>query len=180
MTCGAEDAFTRLYEQHRRAIYGYLLGRAGDPETARDLLQETFLRTWRHVAAVRDLTPERQRSWIFAVARNLVIDVRRSRAARDAAHEALRRSAAGAAPAGEEPAARAELSERVELLNEAIRSLPEPLRTALAMCTAGGLTSAQAGELLDEPAGTIRYRLNQARRRLAGALSEAEANEPSD
>jgi RNA polymerase sigma-70 factor, ECF subfamily len=170
-----ERTFTRLYDGHRPAVYGYLLGRAGDPETARDLLQETFLRTWRHLAAVRDLAPERQRAWIFAVARNLVIDVRRSHAVRAAAQAALRRTAAEAAPAADEPPARAELAERLELLDRAIRRLPEPLRVALAMCTVGGLTSAEAGDLLGEPAGTIRYRVNQARRRLAGELRESGA-----
>jgi RNA polymerase sigma-70 factor, ECF subfamily len=40
----------------------------------------------------------------------------------------------------------------------------------LSMATAGGLTSRQIGEALGEPAGTIRYRLSQARKQLAGAL----------
>ncbi|HSR26666.1 MAG TPA: RNA polymerase sigma factor [Candidatus Eisenbacteria bacterium] len=173
--CGPEREFTRLYEEHRSALYAFLLGRAGEPETARDLLQETFLRAWRHAGAWRDLPAERRRAWLFAVARNLVIDVRRSQAVRSAAQVALRRTAAESAPASDEPPARAELAERVELLEAEIRCLPEPLRVALAMCTVGGLTSAQAGELLGEPAGTIRYRVNQARRRLAAALQEAGA-----
>ncbi|HEY7199950.1 MAG TPA: RNA polymerase sigma factor [Candidatus Dormibacteraeota bacterium] len=169
----AERSFTRLYEEHRPAIHAFLLGRAGDPETARDLLQETFLRVWRSLDAVLDLPAERRRSWIFAVARNLVIDVRRGQAVRSAAQAVLARTAAEAAPAGDEPPARAELAERVALLGRAIRDLPEPLRIALSMCTVGGLTSVEAGELLGEPAGTIRYRLSEARRRLAAALEEA-------
>ena len=170
-----EPAFTRLYEDHRAAIYGFLLGRAGDPETARDLLQEAFLRAWRNLDTVLGIPAERRRGWLFTVARNLVIDSRRTEAARSAADAALRRSAVEAAPAGDEPPARAELAERMARLDAEIRRLPEPLRVALAMCTVGGLTSAQAGELLGEPAGTIRYRLNQARRRLAGALEEVVA-----
>jgi RNA polymerase sigma-70 factor (ECF subfamily) len=170
---GPEQDFTRLYEEHRPAIYGYLLGRAGDPEMARDLLQETFMRAWRHLDSVLALAPERRRAWIFTVARNLVIDVRRSHASRHAAYGALRRSVAEAAPPGDEPPAQAELAERLELLEEAMRRLPEPLRVVLAMCTVGGLTSIEAGELLGEPAGTIRYRLSTARHRLAGALREA-------
>jgi RNA polymerase sigma-70 factor (ECF subfamily) len=176
-TRSREREFTRLYEEHRPAVYGFLLGRTGDPETARDLLQDAFLRAWRHFDALCELPAERRRAWLFTVARNLVIDVRRGQAARRAAQEALERSApaADAAPAGEEPPARAESAERLRVLKAAIRALPEPLRMALSMCTVGGLTSAQAGELLGEPAGTIRYRLNQARQRLAGALEEVGA-----
>jgi RNA polymerase sigma-70 factor (ECF subfamily) len=40
----------------------------------------------------------------------------------------------------------------------------------LSMATAGGLTSAQIGQALGEPAGTVRYRLSQARKQLAAAL----------
>ena len=40
----------------------------------------------------------------------------------------------------------------------------------LSMATAGGLTSRQIGEALGEPAGTVRYRLSQARKQLAAAL----------
>src|SRR5207302_10152443 len=116
---------------------------------ARDLLQDTFLRAWRHLGSVCELPPERRRAWLFAVARNLVIDVRRSHAVRRAAQGALERSAAAeVAPAGDEPPARAEAAERLRALEAAIQRLPEPLRIALAMCTVGGLTSAQAGELL--------------------------------
>lgn len=175
-TRSREQEFTRLYEEHRPAVYAFLLGRAGDPETARDLLQDAFLRAWRHLDAVCELPADRRRAWLFAVARNLVIDVRRSQATRRAAQEALERSASpDVAPSGDEPPARAEAAERLRALEAAIRNLPEPLRVALSMCTVGGLTSAEAGELLGEPAGTIRYRLSEARRRLAGALEEVGA-----
>jgi RNA polymerase sigma-70 factor (ECF subfamily) len=42
----------------------------------------------------------------------------------------------------------------------------------LSLHVVGELTSAQIGELLGEPAGTIRYRLSLARRQLADALAE--------
>src|SRR5919201_4834341 len=81
--------FTRLYDEHRRGVHAYVFGRTGDPEMALDLLQETFLRVWRHLPTVQGLAPERQRYWIFAVARNLVTDFYRSRAAQRAAHQEL-------------------------------------------------------------------------------------------
>lgn len=169
----AESAFTRLYDQHRRALYAYLLGRTGDAELARDLLQETFLRLWRHFSAIRSQPPERQRAWVFGVARNLVIDLHRHRKSRDSAYAALRAAAETTAPASEEPAARAELAERVRLVEEAIRRLPEEQRVVVALHAMGDLTSAQMGELLGEPAGTVRYRLSLARRRLGEVLGAA-------
>jgi len=45
----------------------------------------------------------------------------------------------------------------------------------LSMATAGGLTSREIGEALGEPAGTVRYRLSQARKQLAAALDLEDA-----
>jgi RNA polymerase sigma-70 factor, ECF subfamily len=166
----AEDDFNRLYEEQRRPVHAYLLGRTGDREAARDLLQEVFLRAWRHAGSWRDLPPDRQRAWVFAVARNLVIDAHRSRAAAAATRLAMEREATAFPPVAEGPEALAEVAERLALLERAIRRLPEKLRVVLSLHVVGGLTSAQVGEVLGEPAGTVRYQLSQARRQLAGAL----------
>jgi RNA polymerase sigma-70 factor (ECF subfamily) len=167
-TDAARD-FDRLYEEHQRTIHAYLLGRTGDREAARDLLQEVFLRAWRHQATWRALPPERQRAWVFTVARNLVIDEHRGRTGL----APLEDVAEPAAPAAEEPAARAERAERLTILEQAIRALPERLRVVLSLHVVGGLTSAQVGELLGEPPGTVRYHLSIARRQLATALGDA-------
>ncbi|MGH3322132.1 MAG: sigma factor-like helix-turn-helix DNA-binding protein [Streptosporangiaceae bacterium] len=52
----------------------------------------------------------------------------------------------------------------------AIRALPEELRVVLTMHTVGELTSAQIGAALDQPAGTVRYKLALARKQLATIL----------
>lgn len=176
MASGADDegAFTRLYAAERRVVHAYLLGRTGEPELAADLLQETFLRAWRNLATLRPLPPERARAWLFTVARNLVTDTHRSRRAARAAQAELGRMADPQAPRAEQPAQRAELAGDVARLDAAIRRLPEERRLVLALCTVGEMTSAQVGELLGRPPGTVRYELNQARRALAAALRESE------
>ena len=62
-------------------------------------------------------------------------------------------------------------AERVAIVGEAIRRLPEQQRTTLAMAAAGELTSAEIAAALGVPAGTVRYRLSLARRALAAALA---------
>jgi RNA polymerase sigma-70 factor (ECF subfamily) len=170
VSASAERDFDQLYAENQRAMHAYLLGRTGDRETARDLLQEVFLRAWRHVDAWSELPADRRRAWLFTVARNVVIDAHRGsrRVEVDLEHA----GSEVAAPASEEPAARAERGERLARLDLAIRRLPERLRVVLSLHVVGGLTSAQVGELLDEPAGTIRYRLNQARRKLVADMGE--------
>jgi len=70
------------------------------------------------------------------------------------------------------PAAEADVIGRneLEVLDAAIARLPEALRTVLVLQVLGDRTSAEIGELLGRPAGTVRYQLAQARRRLAEEL----------
>jgi RNA polymerase sigma-70 factor (ECF subfamily) len=172
MTTSRDDAavFTRIFDQHRHAVHAYFLGRIADPELARELLQETFLRAWRRLSEIARVPEDRQRAWIFTVARNLAIDSYRASAARQAAEAALRQHAATQETTVAGPHAQAELGERLAQLEAAIRRLPEDQRVILSMATAGGLTSRQIGEALGEPAGTVRYRLSQARKQLAASL----------
>ncbi len=165
-----ESLFERLYAEHRQTLHAYFLGRTSDPELALDLLQEAFARAWRSVDTLRPLTPDRQRAWLFTVARNLVIDQYRGRATRAAVHDAL----IAAAEQGEQAAPAADVAierdQELQLLDQAIGRLPEDLRTVLVLQVLGERTSAEIGELLDRPAGTVRYQLSRARRRLAEEL----------
>jgi RNA polymerase sigma-70 factor, ECF subfamily len=176
MTPSRDDAavFTRIFDQHRHAVHAYFLGRVADPELARDLLQETFLRAWRRLSEIAPLPEEQQRAWIFTVARNLAIDSYRAGAARQAAEAALRHHAATRETTVAGPHRQVELGERLAELEAAIGRLPEDQRVTLSMATAGGLTSGQIGEALGVPAGTVRYRLSQARKQLAAALDQEE------
>jgi RNA polymerase sigma-70 factor, ECF subfamily len=176
MTPSRDDAavFTRIFDQHRHAVHAYFLGRVADPELARDLLQETFLRAWRRLSEIGPLPDARQRAWLFTVARNLAIDSYRASAARRAAEDALRHQAATQETTVAGPHLQAELGERLARLDAAIRGLPEDQRVILSMATAGGLTSRQIGEALGVPAGTVRYRLSQARKQLAGERLDLE------
>ena len=172
MTPGRDDAavFTRIFDEHRNAVHAYFLGRVAEPELARDLVQETFLRAWRRLSELAPLPADSQRAWIFTVARNLAIDSYRAGAAHQAAEAALRHQAATEEATVAGPHLEAESRERLAQVDAAIRRLPEEQRVILSMATAGGLTSRQIGEALGEPAGTVRYRLSQARKQLAAAL----------
>src|SRR5688572_15382660 len=160
--------FDALYDAHRTALHAYLLARCGDPDTAQDLLQELFLRAWRSLGSIGALPPERRQYWLFSVARNLVVDHYRGRGVRDAAQQRLEMdSPPRLADAAESDAIQADQLRR---LDAAIWRLPTELREVLVLNVLGERTSADIGELLGRPAGTVRYQLAQARRRLAADL----------
>jgi RNA polymerase sigma-70 factor (ECF subfamily) len=165
-----EAFFDRLYDEHRSGLHAFFLGRTGDPELALDLLQEAFVRAWRNTDTLRGLAPVRQRAWLFAVARNLVIDQYRGRAVRTATHDALVAAADPTVQVSADPETTVERDQELEQVDRAITRLPEHLRTVLVLQVLGERTSAEIGELLGRPAGTIRYQLSEARKRLAREL----------
>jgi len=162
-------AFGAFYEAHCRPLHAFLLGHCANTEVAQELLQDVFVRAWSNLPAVALLPPQRQRAWLIAVARNLVIDAHRRRATRPST-VALEWIAGRPGAPEEEPDAVAEHHAQLAALDGAIRRLPDDLRTVLLMHVLAGMRSAQVGEALGKPAGTIRYLLLLARRQLAQQL----------
>ena len=79
----AETLIRSLYEQHGRSLLAYATRLTGDRAAAEDVMQETLLRAWKHAD---DLIEGKGsvRGWLLTVARNIVTDRARARAARPA------------------------------------------------------------------------------------------------
>jgi RNA polymerase sigma-70 factor, ECF subfamily len=161
--------FEQAYEEYYQAFYAYFFGRTADAEVAQDLLQETFLRIWRHRQSLHEQTGE-QRAWIFAIARNLLTDYYRRRAIRSAAEDEFAQSVVPSPGIQNDVDVQVEELEQVALLDLAIKRLPEDLRTVLVLGVLGDMSSVEIGAVLGKPAGTIRYHMAKARKRLADAL----------
>src|SRR5947209_13229229 len=75
---GDRSAFEDLYRRYARPVFGLALRRLGDRGRAEDAVQETFASIWRSAAPYR---PERGPGapWLYAVARNAIVDLARAR-----------------------------------------------------------------------------------------------------
>src|SRR3954452_22902864 len=75
---GDREAFESLYERYARPVYGFALRRLRDRGQAEDVAQETFASVWRSASSYR---PDRGpgAAWLYAVARNAIVDRARSR-----------------------------------------------------------------------------------------------------
>src|SRR6188474_2285482 len=75
---GDRDAFEQLYRRYARPVFGLALRRLGDRGRAEDAVQETFASVWR---AAKSYRPERGPGapWLYAVARNAIVDRSRIR-----------------------------------------------------------------------------------------------------
>jgi len=164
-SCEDEVLFDSLFEQHHRALFCFLFGRCGDREMAADLLQEAFVRVWRNIDEARRIPVERRRFWMVAIAGSVLVDFARRRAVR--AHVTC--AVPAAEPIDSAPSPHAVVQGRDELarLDDAIRALPEDLRTALVLSVMEGLSSAEIAATLGVPPGTVRSRISEARSRIA-------------
>lgn len=168
-----EELFNQIYDRYHSAVFAYLLAHSGDRETAKDLLQEAFLRVWNRVHIFAELEWHESRHWIYRVAKNLVIDHYRRQSAGTRTREKLMADAAQTL-AIRSAADMYEIKERWRAVEQAIGRLPDDLRQVLVLQSVGRMNSTEIGEWLELPPGTVRYRLSMARKRLRQALAHAQ------
>lgn len=75
---GDSAAFAAIYQHYFDAIRGYVHNRISDADLADDITSETFLRALQRIECVTDQGKD-LRAWLFTIARNLVIDLRKAR-----------------------------------------------------------------------------------------------------
>lgn len=149
------------YAAHASELYGFAVRSLGDSGLAEEAVQETFLRAWR---AGDRFDPQigSLRTWLFAILRNVVIDLGRARAVRPAVAEQ------GVEPSVE-PFDEALLSWQIE---EAMRRIGEQHRRILIETYYRGRPYAEVAEELGVPEGTVKSRVYYGLRALRIVLEE--------
>jgi RNA polymerase sigma-70 factor (ECF subfamily) len=155
-----------LYDEHAAALWRYALRLTGDQARAEDVVQETLLRAWRH-PEVTDDVERSARAWLFTVARNLIIDERRSARFRHEAGTADVEAVADRAGPDEVDTALDKL-----LLGTALSQLSDDHRAVIQRAYYQGWSVAQTAADLNIAEGTVKSRLHYAVRALRLNLQE--------
>lgn len=152
-----------LYDEHAAPLWRYVVHLTGDRAGADDIVQETLLRAWR-TPKILEQDPSTTRSWMFTVARHLVIDEARS---------ARRRREIGVAEVPERaaPDATDALFEAI-LVEEALAALTVEHRAVVVRAYYRGLSVAEMADELEIPEGTVKSRLHYGLRALRLTLQE--------
>lgn len=143
-----------LFARHRGPVYRFLSRLLGDPAAAEDLTQEVFVRALGATYHPAD----RERAWIFQVARNLARDHARRQAHRGPVLEADDE----AAPFTDRAVALA--------VRAAVHRLPDLDRDMFLMREVAGLTYDEIALACETTADAVRNRLHRARLALRDAL----------
>lgn len=155
------------FDAHAGALLGFAVNAVRDRSVAEDCVQEVFLRAWR--ARERfDADRATERTWLFAIARNVIADALRQRArmpriGSDAALEEI---------AGSE----ADPLERLALV-EALARLSDAHREAVVAVHLHGRTYRELAEATGVPVATWRTRAYHALRALRGHLEQTEEHD---
>lgn len=159
---GDRSAFEDLYRRYARPVFGFALRRLGDRGRAEDAVQETFASVWRSAGSYK---PERGPGapWLYAVARNAIVDRARARSETPAEIPDTPSDDAG-------PAERAEQSWVAWRMHRALEELPEREHEVIALAYWSGLSQSEVAEYLGIPIGTVKTRTRSALARLADVL----------
>jgi RNA polymerase sigma-70 factor (ECF subfamily) len=167
-----EDGVRAAYAAHGPELFRAARRSLGDDQLAEEAVQETFLRAWR----AADRFDERLgslRTWLFAILRNIVIDLTRAEAVRPLRAVAVNGDGdvldAFDAPKPASDLDRALLAWQVE---EALRRLGDHHRQVLVEVHLRGRPLAEVAAELGIPVGTVKSRLYYALRALRVVLEE--------
>ena len=162
-----DAAIRQLYSHHAKALHSYVEHFCPDGASSDDIVQETFIRAWRHLPQLSaDDRPIRP--WLFRVARNLLIDADRAARARPVTVQEQPDEEAGTDPGLKQVLDR-------ELVSAALQQLSPAHQAVLVQTFYHGGTLATVARELGIPHGTARSRLHYALHALRQQLQDHDA-----
>jgi RNA polymerase sigma factor (sigma-70 family) len=155
---GNDRAFSLLYERYHQPLYRYCRSMLRNEADAQDALQATF--TAAFAALRRSQRDAPLRPWLFRIAHNESVSLLRRRRPEDELSAANEQAAPSAAELVEE-------RQRLSLLIEDLRELPDRQRGALVMRELSGLSHEDIALALGSSVGGAKQTIFEARRALA-------------
>jgi RNA polymerase sigma-70 factor (ECF subfamily) len=173
---GQRFAFTEIADRYQDRLLNFIYRTIGDRDRAEDLVQETFVRVYRHL---HRFDPTRKFStWIYTIASNLAKNELRNRARNPLVlfHSIKRNWEADHRPLEFEDNAyrpddlfrKRRVREQVE---SAVTELPEHHRVVFVLRELEGKTYEEISEITGVTLGTVKSRLNRARNKFAAIVA---------
>jgi RNA polymerase sigma-70 factor, ECF subfamily len=173
---GEERAFQELVERYQTRLLNFIFRTIGDRERAEDLVQEVFIRVYRHIH--RFDRSKKFSTWVYTIASNLAKNELRNRSRNPLV---LFQTMKGSAREDddrplqfEDTTARPDDLYRKrhlrELVEETVAQLPEHHRQVFVLRELEGKSYEEIAEITDCNLGTVKSRLNRARNAFASMI----------
>lgn len=172
---GEERAFGELVERYQTRLLNFIYRTIGDRERAEDLVQEVFIRVYRHIR--RFDTSKKFSTWIYTIASNLAKNELRNRSRNPLV---LFQTMTGNHVDDERPLQFEDYTTRPDdlfqkrhlraLVEETVAQLPEHHRQVFVLREIEGKSYEEIAEITDCNLGTVKSRLNRARNAFAAII----------
>jgi RNA polymerase sigma-70 factor (ECF subfamily) len=182
MLGGDANAFEALYDRRQGGIYRYALRMTGSQAIADDVTQEVFL------SLMRDRSDYQQsrgsvKSYLYGMARHRLLRLlerERTQVSFDTGDGDLEEASYDRLHSHHDPFVDLARDEVIELVRQAVLSLPAHFREVIVLCHLQEMNYADAAEVIKCPIGTVRSRLARARSLLVGKLEMLKASHGAD
>ena len=172
---GEERAFQELVERYQTRLLNFIYRTIGDREKAEDLVQEVFIRVYRHLH--RFDRSKKFSTWAYTIASNLAKNELRNRSRNPLV---LFQSLRGPSDEEERPVEFEDTGSRPddlyrkrhlrELVEQTVAQLPEHHRQVFVLRELEGKSYEEIAEITDCNLGTVKSRLNRARTAFASII----------
>ncbi len=161
------QTFLRAYDEHADALFRHCYFKINDRERARDILQDTFTKTWGYMAQGNEIN--NLKAFLYRTLNNLIIDEYRKKkeTSLDEMHEA------GFDPKADDPTSaerRFDAERAILLLNE----IDEPYKSALVMRYINELDISEIAEITGESENTVSVHVHRGIKKLKELFNEYE------
>ena len=174
---GSDEAFTQLVESYQTHVYNLCYRMLGEPESAEDASQETFLRAYQHLHRYDRKRPFA--TWLLSIAAHYCIDRLRRRKFSMTSIDQDDEEGGFELPDTDAPNPESELihGEQREQIQALLKRLDSVDRAAIVLRYWHDCSEAEIADALNLTVSAVKSRLHRARRALAG-LWQAETPQP--
>lgn len=175
LQAGDKAAFAQMVESHYELIYRLIVKMLGNSQDAEDVLQETFIKAYRHVGSFDGRA--RFSTWLYRIATNeSLMFLRRRRPETVSIDEPLETDDGPLEPLQIVdwcclPETELMSTEAQQELEKAIAELPVNLRVVFVLRDIQGLSTHETAQVLDLSESAAKTRLSRARLRLRNELT---------
>ncbi len=166
MAAGSREAFAALFRRYHGLVYRFSVQMSGSRDVADDVTQEVFMALAENPARY---SPARGslKAYMYGIARHLVVQrERRSWLRHEVRLDTIQSDAAHTVATSFDPIGDLSRAQAMLALRRAILTLPPHYREVIVLCELNGLSYEEAAQAIGCRVGTIRSRLNRARRLL--------------
>lgn len=165
---GDRASFDILVEKHYRLVYNTAYRMLSDHDSAQDATQSAFVRAYRSLDRFRSNAAFS--TWLYRIVTNVCLDMIRARRddvdSLEIEYDEDDTQQRPLPDESAEPAQHAERAQLQQLVHRAIATLSPEYRTVIVLYDIRGFAYDEIADILKVPLGTVKSRLNRARKAL--------------